>query len=67
MRAVRVDDGNRDDADEAIEGVKLGELELVAVDHDDPKDHLNEHRCLGQRDIPPESPGPEGFDLVGGK
>ena len=67
LRSVGVDDGNGNDADEAVEGVELRKLELVAVDHDDPEDHLDEHRCLGQRDIPPQAPGPEGLDLVGSK
>ena len=67
LRSVGVDDGDRDDADEAVEGVELRKLELVSVDHDDPEDHLNEHRRLGQRDIPPQSPGPEWLDLVGRK
>ena len=43
MGAVGVDDGDCDDPDEAVEGVELGEFELVAVDHDDAENHLDEH------------------------
>ena len=65
LGAVGVDDGDRDDADEAVEGVELGEFELVAVDHNDAKDHLDEHRGLGEGDVPPKTPRPEGLNLVG--
>jgi len=65
LGAVGVDDGDRDDANKAVEGVELGEFELVAVDHDDAEDHLDEHRGLGEGDIPPKTPGPEGLNLVG--
>ncbi len=65
LGAVGVNDGDRDNANETIEGVELGEFELVAVDHDDTKDHLDEHRGLGKGDIPPKTPGPEGLNLVG--
>ncbi len=67
MGSVGVDDGDRDDANKAIEGMELREFELVAVDHDDAKDHLDEHRGLGEGDIPPKTPGPEGLNLVGGQ
>ena len=65
LGAIGVDDGNRDNADEAIEGVKLGEFKLVAVDHDDAKDYLDEHRGLSEGDIPPKTPGSQGLNLVG--
>jgi hypothetical protein len=45
--------------------VELGEFELVAVDHNDAKDHLDEHRGLGEGDVPPKTPRPEGLNLVG--
>ncbi len=64
LGAVGVDDGDRDDADETIEGMELREFELVAIDHDDTEDHLDEHRGLGKGDIPPKTPGPEGLNLV---
>ncbi len=65
LGSVGVDDGDRDDANEAVEGMELREFELVAVDHDDAKDHLDEHRGLCKSDIPPKTPGPEGLNLVG--
>ncbi len=65
LGAIGVDDGDRDDSNKTVEGVKLWEFELVAVDHDDAEDHLNEHRGLGEGDIPPKTPGPEGLNLVG--
>ncbi len=65
LGAVGVDDGDRDDANEAVEGVELREFELVAVDHDDTENHLDEHRRLGEGDIPPKTPGPERLNLVG--
>ena len=67
LGAVGVDDGDRDDANKAVEGVELREFELVAVDHDDAKDYLDEHRCLGECDIPPKTPRPERLNLVGGQ
>ncbi len=67
LSAVGVDDGDRNDANKAVEGMKLWEFELVAVDHDDAQDHLDEHRGLGEGDIPPKTPCPEGLNLVGGQ
>ncbi len=65
LGAVGVDDGDRNDANKAVESVKLWEFELVAVDHDDTEDHLDEHRGLSEGDIPPKTPGPERLNLVG--
>ncbi len=65
MGSVGVDDGNRDDSDKAVEGMKLREFKFVAVDHDDAEDYLDEHRRLGEGDIPPKTPGPEGLNFVG--
>ncbi len=65
LGSVGVDDGDRDDADKAVEGVEFWEFELVAVDHDDAEDHLDEHRRLGKGDVPPKTPRPEGLNLVG--
>ena len=54
LRAVRIDDGDGDDADEAIEGVERREHCLVAVDHDDAQDDLDEHGELSKSGVPPQ-------------
>ena len=54
LGAVRIDDGDGDDADEAIEGVKRREHCLVAVDHDDAQDDLDEHGELCEGGVPPQ-------------
>ena len=54
LGAVRIDDGDGDDADEAIEGVECREHGLVAVDHDDAQDDLDEHGELCKGGVPPQ-------------
>ena len=57
LRTVRIDDGDGDDANEAIEGVECGEHCLVAVDHDDAQDDLDEHGELCEGGVPPQGAG----------
>ena len=54
LSAVRIDDGDGDDADETVEGVECGEHCLVAVDHDDAQDDLDEHGDLSKSCVPPQ-------------
>ena len=55
--AVRIDDGDGDDADETVEGVECGEYCLIAVDHDDAQDDLDEHGDLCEGGVPPQCAG----------
>ena len=57
LSAVRINDGDGDDADEAIEGMECGEHCLVAVDHDDAQDDLDEHGDLSKSGVPPQGAG----------
>jgi len=57
LRTVRIDDGDGDDADEAIEGVERREHGLVAVDHDDAQDDLDKHGELCEGGVPPQCAG----------
>jgi len=57
LRTVRIDYGDGDDADEAIEGVERREHGLVAVDHDDAQDDLDEHGELCEGGVPPQGAG----------
>ena len=57
LSAVRIDDGDGDDADETVEGVECGENGLVAVDHDDAQDDLDEHGELCKGGVPPQGAG----------
>ena len=57
LSAVRIDDGDGDDADEAIEGVKRWEHCLVAVHHDDAQDDLNKHGGFSNAGVPPQCAG----------
>ncbi len=57
LSAIRIDDGDGDDADEAIEGVECGEHGFVAVDHDDAQDDLDEHGELSKSGVPPQCAG----------
>ena len=67
LGAVRIDDGDGDDADEAIEGVECREHCLVAVDHDDAQDDLDEHGELCEGGVPPQGAGAKGDEFVGGQ
>jgi len=55
--AVRIDDGDGDDANETVERVKRWEHCFVAVHHDDAKDDLNKHGGFGDSGVPPQCAG----------
>ena len=67
LRAVRIDDGDGDDADETVEGVECGEYCLVTVDHDDAQDDLDKHGELCEGGVPPQRAGAQGDEFVGGQ
>ena len=67
LSAVRIDDGDGDDADETVEGVECGEHGLVAVDHDDAQGDLDEHRELCEGGVPPQCASSQGDEFVGGQ
>ena len=65
LEAVAVDDGDGDDAYEAVEGVELWQGDLVAPDEERPQDDLDEHGGLGEADEPPQGPGAQAREPVG--
>ena len=62
--AVRVDDRDRNDADESVEGMELRELELVLVHQNHAKYNLDKHGEFGKQSKPPQCSGAQRLNLV---
>ena len=62
--AVRVDDRDRNDADESVEGVKLRKLKLVFVHQNHTEYHLDKHGEFGEQRKPPQRSSAQRLNLV---
>ena len=62
--AVRVNDRDRNDADESVEGMELRELELVLVHQNHAKYNLDKHGEFGKQSKPPQCSGAQRLNLV---
>ncbi len=64
LLAVAVDDGNRSERQEAVEGVGVGRFDAVGLHGDDAEGHLHQHRHLGDRRDHPQRPTASLLDPV---
>ena len=62
--AVRIDNRDRDNPDETVEGVKLRKFELVFVHQNHTQNNLNKHGELGEQRKPPQCSGSQRLNLV---
>jgi len=62
--AVRINDRDRNDADESVEGMKFRELEFVLVHQNHTKNYLDKHGEFGEQRKPPQRSSAQRLNLV---